>query len=148
MIQFVVDFLSIPEFLKSVGWMFAVAMFIGGVAFRRQKSFMLWTGVTVVFLTFQEWLRFIYFSNSPGAGEYTGRPLVFTLLAGGIFFIGLVVGMALVWTTKKHAEKQMENELEVLKQNGYGDIVETVKNGKTTNGNGNGANGGKVVNQI
>jgi len=93
------ELLVIPGFMSSVGWMIAIAVFMGGFAWWNMRELKYWFLITAVFVICTEYLRYMYFI---GRGEpYSIRPAVFIAFTFLIYLLGMGIGILISWCVSK-----------------------------------------------
>lgn len=104
LVETVCTLLSSYQYTALLGWMFSVAILLGGLLFHKNFSqFFLAVFVSGVFIILEETGRILYFSS---VGEViTFMPIVMAVIDSIIFTLGIYVG----YTVSGKARERVKN---------------------------------------
>lgn len=118
-------FFTSPNFALWLGMMISVAIFLGYFVFDDVKKLWSWLLVFLVYLIFQELLRYSYLEALPPSLETIDhfRPVFLVLLASFLFGIGLAIGGYISFYTRRRRtleRSRIDEAIYTIKVNGNG----------------------------
>ena len=117
------EFFSLPDVLGSVGWMLAIAIFMGGFAWHNIRELKFWLIITLVFVVCSEYIRYLYLIGM--GGEYTARPAFFILFTLVVYLVGMGIGIIIAW----HIQRTTLENFNTLEMPEIAEVYSSMKSG-------------------
>ncbi len=83
-------------FSQALGWLFAIAMAIGGILDDQWKKLATWVVAASIYAIMQETIRY-YLLAEIGHSQNAAISVIITLSTAVVYIVGMTVGWAIVW---------------------------------------------------